>query len=228
MFPESPISTDIRASSCEKWQMNESERMALTGLLARHSPERCIEIGTYCGGSLSLISQYSKMVFSIDTDDSIRSRFSFSNVTFLTGYSTAILPYLLDELEKANIALDFVLIDGDHSANGVKADVECLLTYVPKKPIFVLMHDSFNPECRSGMLNAAWNTSLYCQWVDIDFVPGRVVETPGPFHGQLWGGLAAAYFLSSPRTGEPQVQQTAEQMFHMLAGQRAATVAARS
>lgn len=211
---------------CEKWQMNDSERMALTGLLARHTPDCSIEVGTYWGGSLSLISQYSKMVFSIDIDDSIRSRFSFPNVTFLTGASTAILPYLLRELDKANIPLDFVLIDGDHSANGIKADVECLLAYVPKKPLFVVMHDSFNPECRMGMLEAAWNTSLYCHWVEIDFVPGRVVETPGPFQGELWGGLAAAYFLPSQRNGELQVHQTSERMFQMLARQRTATVAA--
>lgn len=211
---------------CEKWQMNDSERMALTGLLARHRPHCSVEIGTYWAGSLSLISQYSKMVFSIDTDECVRSRFSLPNVSLLTGPSTAILPYLLGELDKARIPLDFILIDGDHSANSIKADVACLLTYVPKKPLFVVMHDSFNPECRRGMLEAPWNASPYCHWIDIDFVPGRMVETPGPLQGELWGGLAAAYFLPRQRNGELQVHRTAEQMFQTLAGQRAATVAA--
>ena len=140
----------------DNWQMNDSERMALTGLLARQQPACSIEVGTYCAGSLSLISQYSKVVFSIDIDETIPSRFHFPNVSFLTGPSTVILPHLLRELDAAGIPLDFILIDGDHSANGVMQDVACLLSYVPKKPFFVLLHDSFNPECRRGMVNAGW------------------------------------------------------------------------
>jgi len=211
---------------CEKWQMNDSERIALTGLLARHTPHCSIEVGTYFGGSLSLISQYSEMVFSIDVDDTLRSRFTFPNVTFLTGRSTEILPHLLHELDRAHIPLEFMLIDGDHTANGVKSDIACLLTYIPKKPLFVVLHDSFNPECRRGMLEAGWNTSPYCHWVDLDFVPGRIVEHHGPSHGELWGGLAAAYFLPVTRNGELQIGQTANQMFQALAGRKAASTVA--
>jgi glycosyltransferase involved in cell wall biosynthesis len=211
---------------CENWQMSDSERMALTGLIARHKPFCSIEVGTYCGGSLSLISQYSKMVFSIDIDETISSRFSFPNVSFLTGRSTLILPHLFNELDKANIPVEFLLIDGDHSAAGVLGDLNCLLDYVPRRPLFVVLHDSFNPECRRGMLEANWQRSPFCHWVDIDFVPGRVVEYPGPFHGELWGGLAAAYFLPEPRTGELQVGRTAEQMFRMLNEQRASAATA--
>jgi len=43
----------------ENWQMNHSERLALTAILERHQPKCSIEIGTFKGGSLSLISQYS-------------------------------------------------------------------------------------------------------------------------------------------------------------------------
>jgi hypothetical protein len=200
----------------ENWQMNDSERMALIGLLAREQPHCSIEVGTYHGGSLSLISQYSKMVFSIDIDKTIPSRMSFSNVSFLTGRSTVILPHLLRELDNADTPVGFVLIDGDHSAEGVMGDVACLIGHVPKKPFFVLLHDSFNPECRRGMLSAGWEKSPYCHWVDIDFVPGRMVETPGPSHGELWGGLAAAYFLPVMRTGNLQISQTAAQMFQLL------------
>jgi hypothetical protein len=206
--------------------MSDSERMALTGLIARHKPFCSIEVGTYCGGSLSLISQYSKMVFSIDIDETISSRFSFPNVSFLTGRSTLILPHLFNELDKAKIPVEFLLIDGDHSAAGILGDLNCLLDYVPKKPLFVVLHDSFNPECRRGMLEADWQRSPFCHWVDLDFVPGRVVEYPGPFHGELWGGLAAAYFLPEPRRGELQVGRTAEQMFQMLNEQRAGAATA--
>jgi len=117
---------------CDNWQMNHSERLALTGLLSRHKPKCSIEIGTYMGGSLSLISQYSEMVFSIDIDPSIPERLGqFENVCFLTGPSQVILPILLKELDTEQIPVDFVLIDGDHSAEGIKRDVELLLSYVP-------------------------------------------------------------------------------------------------
>ena len=200
----------------DNWQMNDSERMALAGLLARQQPYCSIEVGTYCGGSLSLISQFSKMVFSIDIDDTIPSRFSFPNVSFLTGPSTLILPHLLRELDKARTPVDFILIDGDHSESGVMGDIACLLAYIPKNPFFVLLHDSFNPECRRGMLNAGWEKSPYCHWVDIDFVPGRIVEHDGPSRGELWGGLAAAYFLPVVRSGDLNIARTADQMFQRL------------
>jgi glycosyltransferase involved in cell wall biosynthesis/cephalosporin hydroxylase len=206
---------------CDNWQMNDSERMALIGVLARHKPSCSIEVGTYCGGSLSLISQYSKMVFSIDIDASIPTRFKFPNVSFLTGRSTVILPYLLSELDRAGTPVEFILVDGDHSEAGVMADIACLLAYIPKKPLFALLHDSFNPECRKGILNAGWARSPYCHWVDIDFVPGRIVEHPGSFHGELWGGLAAAYFLPTPRSGEIEIKRTANGMFQFLSAARA-------
>lgn len=187
---------------CEHWQMNHSERLAMTALLSRHKPKCSIEIGTYPGGSLSLISQYSEMVFSIDIDPSIPEKFRyFENVCFLTGPSSVILPLLLKELDRGDIPVDFILIDGDHSAEGIKRDIDCLLSYVPKKPLFVMMHDSYNPECRRGMLGIDWEQSPYVGWVDLDFIPGRIIEHNGPTKGEMWGGLALAYFRPTVRQG---------------------------
>lgn len=199
---------------CENWQMHDSERLALTGLLARHQPYCSVEVGTFHGGSLSLIRQYSKMIFSIDIDAAIPSRLNLPNVNFLTGPSHVILPHLLGELDRAGIAVEFVLIDGDHSAAGVKRDIACVLSYVPKKPLFVALHDSFNPECRQGMLQAGWESSPYCHWVDLDFVPGKLGAK------QLWGGLALAHFLPVARPGDLQINRTAEEMFQALTAPR--------
>ena len=77
----------------ENWQMHDSERLALTALLARRRPRCAIEIGTYQGGSLSLLSQYCEMVFSIDIDPDIPQKLRhLNNVSFLTGPSSAVLP----------------------------------------------------------------------------------------------------------------------------------------
>jgi cephalosporin hydroxylase len=200
----------------EQWQMNDSERIALAGLLERHRPACSIEVGTFRGGSLSLIAEYSRFVFSIDIDETVASRFHFSNVAFLTGRSHAVLPQLFVELDRCGTAVDFILIDGDHSREGVLNDITCLLQYVPKKPLVVVLHDSFNPECRRGMLEARWHASPYCHAVDLDFVPGRMVEHGGPFREQLWGGLALAYFLPYQRSTELEIRASTEQMYERL------------
>src|ERR1019366_6042644 len=113
--------------------------------------------GTYYGGSLSLISQFSKMTYSIDIDPTVPQRLkNIASVRFLTGSSDVIVPRLLAELNKEGIPVEFILIDGEHSAAGVKRDVAWLSHYVPMKPLFVALHDSFNPDCRRGMLEAAF------------------------------------------------------------------------
>ncbi|HYO80752.1 MAG TPA: glycosyltransferase, partial [Bryobacteraceae bacterium] len=209
------------------WQMNESERMAMAGLLARHKPRCSVEVGTFRGGSLSMIAQYSDFVFSIDVDPEIPKQLSsaFPKVQFLTGDSGALLPVLLEELTVAGIPVDFILIDGDHSTAGIKRDLDIVLSYVPVRPMFVMLHDSMNPACRAGMLSAAWSSSIYCHWVDLDFVPGRIIEHGGGGHGELWGGLALAYFLPVPRSGELHVGQSAAMMRGIL--QHASAEAAR-
>jgi glycosyltransferase involved in cell wall biosynthesis len=199
------------------WQMEDSERLALTALLARTRPTCAIEVGTYFGVSLSLISRYSKLVFSIDIDPDVPGRVGeLPNVNYLIGDSADILPTLLQELSNSGIPVNFVLIDGDHSAEGVRRDISLVLQYVPREPMFLLMHDSFNPGCRKGMLEAPWQDSAYCHFVDLDFVPGRAVENPGPFHGDLWGGLGMAFFLPTRRRGQFHIAQGASTMFERL------------
>jgi hypothetical protein len=197
--------------------MNNSERLALTTLLSRHIPQCSIEIGTYKGGSLSLISQFSKMVFSIDIDPTLSEKFGFfKNVTFLTGFSKVSLPLLLKSLDFEKIPVDFILIDGDHSSEGVRNDLNMVLSNIPKKPLFIMMHDSFNPECRRGMLEADWNKCPYVQWVDLDFVPGRVIENGSASEGEMWGGLALAYLTPTIRDGPLIIERSANKMYELI------------
>ena len=211
-----PAWEEILYPGCRRahWQMNDSERMAMTALLARHRPRCAIEVGTYEGGSLSLLSQYAAAVFSIDIDPAIPGKLGdLENVSFLTGASSVVLPLLLKELDAAGMPVDFVLVDGDHTADGVKGDIQRLLAYVPTRPLFLLVHDSFNPDCRRGMLEVDWARSPHVQWVDLDFVPGRLVEDGGPFQGQLWGGLALAYLSPARRRHALEVRRSADEMF---------------
>jgi len=118
-------------------------------------------------------------------------------------------------MDTEQIPVDFVLIDGDHSAEGIKRDVELLLSYVPMKPLFVMMHDSFNPECRRGMLEVDWEKSPYVQWVDIDFIPGRLIDDGGPTSGEMRGGLALAYLIPTARQGPLDLNCSARVMYEI-------------
>jgi hypothetical protein len=212
--------TDVLYPSCilHNWQTHDGERLALLALLARHKPHCSIEVGTFYGGSLSLIAQFSDIVFSIDIDpEAVRRVRPMPNVTLLTGDSADVLPALFRELTAAHIPVDFILIDGDHSQAGLKRDIALILQYVPLKPLFVVMLNSFNPECRQAMMESAWQESPYCHWVELDLVPGRPVDNDEPAKGELWGGLAVAYLQPTPRQGWLEVNRSADSLFRTMA-----------
>jgi hypothetical protein len=124
-----------------------------------------------------------------------------------------VLPVLLDELCTAGHPVEFVLIDGDHSTEGIKRDIEIMLDYVPTKPLVIMMHDGFNPGCRQGMMQAEWQKCPYVHYIDLDFVPGRVMENGGAGDGEMWGGLAMAYLSPTKRVGEVAIGMTSNRTF---------------
>ena len=135
----------------EIWQMTVSERCAMLALLEALRPACAIEIGTAQGGSLAVLSHFAGRVYSIDPNASCREQLSgrFPNVEFLTGYSQDLLPGLIDSLQSHVQPLEFVLIDGDHRREAVSHDIEMVLRYQPRRPLTIVMHDSFHPECRA-------------------------------------------------------------------------------
>jgi hypothetical protein len=193
----------------KEWFMTESERLVLIGLLQSINPEVAIEVGTAGGGSLSAISRYSGLVYTIDINSAC-SQFEnrFNNVKFICGSSQDKLPQLIDELQETRAALEFVLIDGDHSREGVLRDIESLLRFKPDKPLYIVMHDSFNPECRKGMLHANWQSNPYVHAVELDFVTGKLDE-----HGRMWCGLGLAFLLPEKRQGELKVHAKQDMLF---------------
>lgn len=196
----------------ENWQMMPWEQIALTGLLARIRPSVALEIGVYYGGSLSLTSQFVGKSYAIDIDPDVRKRFAKpDNVELIIGDSAIEIPAVLNRIEKANEALEFVLIDADHSSAGVQRDINLILQYTPKRPMIILMHDSGNPDCRSGIRSVNWSGSPYVQSVDLDFVPGQIIEhTVASGKPECWGGFAIAYLGPEVRSHDLVVQASAE------------------
>lgn len=200
-----------------EWLMSDAECCALITLLAQTSPECAIEIGTAQGGSLSVLARFAKKVYSLDVNPNCREQLGhcFSNVEFITGKSQKTLPLLLEQVQAEKLGLGFVLIDGDHSRRSVKQDIENLLFYRPSQPLYVVLHDSFNPECRQGMVEADWARSPYVHFVELDFVTGTLLSWPERYR-EMWGGLAVALLLPWERRGELRIHANQELLFQTV------------
>jgi hypothetical protein len=196
------------------WQMPYAERYTMLALLSTIRPACALEVGTADGGSLAVLAQFAERVYSIDPDPTCAARLGprLPNVTFVTGYSQEQLPRVLAAIEHSDRPLEFVLIDGDHRREAVRRDIDLLLAYKPRAPLWVVLHDSFNPGCRLGMLEAAWESSPYVHTVDLDYVPGVLSDHPR-FFRQMWNGLALASLGPQPRDGALIVQRSANLHF---------------
>lgn len=169
------------------WQMTLGERSALEGVLSATEPEISIEIGTAQGGSLARVAAHSREVHSFDLEHS--PEFSWpANATLYSGDSHALLPKFLSELTGAGRNVDFALVDGDHTADGVRRDMEDLLTSPAVGRTVILIHDTLNEVVREGLLAARITERPGVTACDLDFVAGHL-SSGGPFAGQLWGGL---------------------------------------
>lgn len=170
------------------WQMTAGERAALDGLLRNLAPKLSIEIGTAEGGSLRCLAERSQEVHSFDVVGPPQDIGELANVTVHTGDSHVLLPEALSRLESAGRSVDFALVDGDHTAAGVRRDVEDLLSSGAVSEAVILLHDTANEEVREGLEAIDFSAWPKVAAVDLDFVPGYLVRVEA-FHHEIWGGL---------------------------------------
>ncbi len=170
------------------WQMTFGERAALEGVLAQVKPEISIEIGTAEGGSLRRVALNSGHVHSFDLVKPDPEIAALENVTLHTGDSHVLLKEVLKELAKEGKNVDFVLVDGDHSADGAEEDLRDLLASPAIGRTVILMHDTLNDEVRAGFARVDYDAEDKVVHSDLDFVVGHL-SRGGDFHHQLWGGM---------------------------------------
>jgi hypothetical protein len=168
-------------------QMSFGERAAFEGVLAQVRPHVAIEIGTAEGGNLRRIANYSAVVHSIDVDHRPVGTLP-ANVQLHTGGSAEMLPALLAALLSAGDSLDFVLVDGDHSYEGIKSDLELLLESRCTAQTVILVHDTMNAEVRAGVESVPLDDYPGVVYYELDFVPGYVYRR-GAARNTAWGGL---------------------------------------
>jgi hypothetical protein len=169
-----------------RWQMSFGERTALEGLLSQLRPRLSIEIGTAEGGSLERIAAHSEEVHAIDLVRTSPPR--PANVVIHVGDSKRVLPELLDRFAAEGRNVDFVLVDGDHSTEGVRADLLNLLSSPAVARTLILLHDTMNEVTREGVRSVSFRDFPKVRHVELDFLTGYM-GLQAPFTGQLWGGF---------------------------------------
>jgi hypothetical protein len=205
------LATTVFADS--EWQMHYGERFALEGLLATLRPALSIEIGRAEGGSLRRIAAHSGQVHSFDlVPESDELRAAVENVTFHTGDSSVQVPETLAELAAAGRTVDFALVDGDHSADGVKRDALALLDSPACRNTTIVFHDAANDVVRAGLEAVGFPDHPRVLLSLLDFVPGFVVEH-GVYEMQIWNGLGLVVLgdgREGPAITEPYRYDSAE------------------
>lgn len=199
-----------------EWHMSRNERYAFIKLLEKIKPKVAIEIGCFKGGSLEILSKYCEKVYSIDIDPSVKDNLEgkFENTEIHIGKSLELIPEILRKIDEKGEELEFVLIDGEHTFNGVKNDITHFLKYKPKKSIYIVFHDSFNPICRKGIKKAPYNSSPYVHYVEVDFISG--VFNPNKLYRQMWGGLALVLLKPEKRNGDIIINECQKKLFNTV------------
>lgn len=205
--------SDFDVDSSLDWQMSRAEKCCLINILKTLKPEVSIEIGTYKGGSLQVISKYSNQVYSIDISAAPMKFLEnkFSNVLFRIGDSKDILHKIFKEIDDQNKQLGFILVDGDHSKKGVSRDINTILSYPHKHPVTIIMHDSFNPQCRSGMKSVDYAKFRMVEYVELDYITGSF-SNPGVYR-EMWGGIAMIKINPQKKDAFVQVFESQKKLF---------------
>ena len=130
------------------------------------------------------------------------------------GKSHDIIHNVIKEIESKNGKLNFILVDGDHSKNGVKKDLECILSHNFKRPLTVILHDSFNPQCRSGMKSVEYKKYNFIEHIDLDYIHGCF--SPNKNYKEMWGGFAIISINPKIKKSSSKINQSQEMLYNTI------------
>jgi hypothetical protein len=165
------------------WLMSSREKLGLIGLLQCLNPKSVIELGYHRGGATKWLTQFSKKVLTVDVNEFITDAPSqYSN---LEAWNCSTVE-AIKKIKAERKSFDLAIVDADHSRLSVCKDIQGILPHAK----VVLMHDSYNPGCRKGILDALKHQQTHAYLMD--FIPATLK------HDGLWGGLAIAWRSDKP------------------------------
>ncbi len=168
------------------WQMSLGERAAVEGVLTQLRPRLAVEIGSMEGACLRRIAAQGGEVHSFDLNPPTLQQ--PDNVVMHTGDSHRLLPQFLTELAEQGRNVDLAIVDGDHTSEGVRQDIEDLLNSTAVARTTILIHDTANEQVRRGLDSvrfAAWPKVVH---VELDWIPGQLFAETA-LRNELWFGL---------------------------------------
>jgi hypothetical protein len=168
------------------WQMSLGERAAVEGVLSQLKPALAIEIGSMEGACLRRIAAHAQEVHSFDLAPP--SLPMPDNVTLHTGDSHELLPAFLADLADEGRNVDFVMVDGDHTSEGVRKDLVDLLDSRALGRSIILIHDTANEQVRRGVDEVRFMAWPKVAHVELDWIAGHVFAEPA-LRNELWYGL---------------------------------------
>jgi hypothetical protein len=176
------------------WQMSRGERAAIEGVLAAMKPTVAIEIGSMQGACLRRIALHAEEAHSFDLNPPTLPM--PANVVLHTGNSHELLPTFLAEQAAEDRNVDLVVVDGDHSSEGVRQDIDDLLDSPALKRSVILIHDTANERVRRGLDAVHFNAWPKVTYVALDWIPGYLFAEPA-LRNELWFGLGLVIVDSS-------------------------------
>jgi Methyltransferase domain len=190
------VGAELELFTRPEWQMALGERAAIAGVVAQLRPRLAVELGTAQGGSLRTIAEWSEEVHTFDFAPSVTD--PPANATLHAGDSHVLLPQVLAGFARDGRNVDFALVDGDHSAAGVRQDVLDLLASPAVASTAIILHDAANEEVRAGLLGVDYSAHPKVRLVDFAFVE---LQRPRGALRAEWGGLGL--ILVGPPAGPP-------------------------
>jgi len=202
----------------DHWEMENHERVSFLEVIEWTNKKLAVEIGSRQLGSLQFLSKSFERLICFDIDGGVGERIkvnSVENVEFVEGDSSKSLPKYFEENEAAMKNVSFIHIDGNHSYEGALVDIENVVNLKIHNRVYVLIHDSFNPEVRKAIKNINYVENKYVHFVDYDFCPG-ILHSRDDIKNQIWGGFTLVVMEPFERTGPLELMNNFEYTYSAL------------
>jgi predicted O-methyltransferase YrrM len=185
-------------------EMEIPERLLLFSLIFGLKPRRCLEIGTFQGGSAAIICSamddngFGRLIC-VDPHPRIPEQL-WEEISHRSTLVQGPSPEVLSEARKAvSDDFDFALIDGDHTYDGVLRDIEGTMG-VLVSGAHMLFHDCHYYEVREAIDEAVSrhsNQLVDCGVLSVTENPAEDGEQEADSKQVIWGGLRLLRYVGA-------------------------------